>query len=164
MDRRGLNAHDLYRLSGVSAPTTYRFLTGRHDEPKANTIRAWAHALGVTEGQLRGTEPIDGVNTPERARDLQDLLTPDEYSLVSNVKIMDKGSRDILCQLAERLVAEPQAAYGDSPGDRRKEEVYPNQQLRIGDNRHKTPPTKRRLKNHSNERDHFSGSKSSQIA
>lgn len=164
MERKELTAHDLQRLSGVPAPTVYRFLTGRHSEPKSETIRKWAHALGVTEGQLRGTEPIDGVSTLDRSQSLKDLLTPDEFILVSNVKNMDKDSRGILYKMAEKLVEIQESSKQITSSEKQKSDIETNTQLCIGENYYPSPPKKRRLKDYSDGRKSTRASKFSKVA
>jgi hypothetical protein len=36
-------------------------------------------AYGVSESQLRGEMPVDGINIPEEPKELKDILPPDEY-------------------------------------------------------------------------------------
>lgn len=54
LDKRGWNAYDLERASGVPQPTTQRFLKGTHGDPRGETVAKWAKGLGVTEQELRG--------------------------------------------------------------------------------------------------------------
>lgn len=146
MKAKELNAHDLYKLSGVTPPTTNRFLTGRHAEPKEDTIRRWARALGVTEAQLRGTEPIKGIDLPVEVRGLKDMLSLEEYNHVYKMKTLPKEKREIMYRLAEILSEELQAARRQSEIDRRNRDVFPNNQLRAGECRHQAPPNKKRIK------------------
>lgn len=57
LTRLGWTAYDLERESGVPQPTTQRFLSGRHGEPRRATIASWAKALDVSETYLMGLEP-----------------------------------------------------------------------------------------------------------
>lgn len=62
MDLRGDNAHSLEDKSGVPQPTTNRFLSGKHGDPRSTTIKKWAAAYGISESQLRGDVPLpDGL-------------------------------------------------------------------------------------------------------
>lgn len=42
----------------VPQPTTHRFLSGQHGEPRSSTVRKWASVYGLTESQLRGDTPL----------------------------------------------------------------------------------------------------------
>lgn len=154
MDRAGHNAHDIFRDTGIQPSTIYRFFSNPKGDLKAETVRKLARLYGITESQLRGDVPINGMETPPEQFELKDLLTLDEYRLMSNVKTMSDESRGVLYRLAEMLaLAEPQADYrafscdDRRPTDRRIRDVFPNPQLRIGEARHKPPPAQRRLKN-----------------
>lgn len=59
MDKHGDDAYSLAEKSGVPQPTTQRFLSGRHGEPRSSTVRKWATAYGIKESQLRGDEPLE---------------------------------------------------------------------------------------------------------
>lgn len=67
MAQAGDNAYSLEEKSGVPQPTTQRFLSGNHGEPRSSTVRKWAHAYGLSESQLRGDEPITGARAPVSA-------------------------------------------------------------------------------------------------
>ena len=58
MDAKAMNAYDLERISGVHQPTIHRIVTGDSKDPRSSTIRKLAAALGLTESQLRGDEPL----------------------------------------------------------------------------------------------------------
>lgn len=60
MDKHGDDAYSLHEKSGVPQPTTQRFLSGKHGDPMTRTVQKWAFAYDVSEGQLRGTEPLEG--------------------------------------------------------------------------------------------------------
>jgi transcriptional regulator with XRE-family HTH domain len=101
-----MNARDLSEASGVPAPTTTRFLTGRHAEPKSATVRRWARAFNLTEGQLRGTEPIPGLDSEsieEKQLLLENVLTRDELSLVECMRSMDKDTRKAWLKISKTL-------------------------------------------------------------
>lgn len=66
MREKGINATDLARISGVPQSTIYRFLTGQHGDPRSETIKKLADALGITEAELRG---IYTVNYPQPANE-----------------------------------------------------------------------------------------------
>lgn len=61
MAAHGHSGHTLEEISGVPAPTTYRFLNGEHYDPKTETVRQWAKAYEITEAQMRGLVPLDPV-------------------------------------------------------------------------------------------------------
>lgn len=66
MDRMDWNAYDLANASGIPKPTIYRILSGEQDDPRSNTVKKLAHALGITEAQLRGLDDyIDGTVVSE---------------------------------------------------------------------------------------------------
>lgn len=146
MEQAGDNPYTVQKKAGVPRTTTYRFLAGGHSEPRSDTVKKWAKLYNVTESQLRGDVPIKGIEIPSEKPELKDLLPLDEYQFLSTVKNMDKNVRGVFYKLAEFLVAEPQAMY--QAVDRRKENVFPNQQLRIGDSRHKTSMNKKRRNIH----------------
>lgn len=57
----GLAGDDAYTLeakSGVPQPTTQRFLSGKHGEPRSATVKKWATAYGLKESHLRGDEEL----------------------------------------------------------------------------------------------------------
>jgi len=54
LNAKGWNAYDLSNASGVTQPTIHRFLSGKHNEPRGNTIAKLAKGLGITEEKLRG--------------------------------------------------------------------------------------------------------------
>lgn len=59
MEKHGDDPYSLERKSGVPQPTTHRFLSGKHGEPRPSTVRKWAMAYGLTESQLRGDVPLE---------------------------------------------------------------------------------------------------------
>ena len=63
MEENGDDAYSLERKSGVPQPTTHRFLSGKHGEPRSSTVKKWAAAYGLSESQLRGDEPIGDVRS-----------------------------------------------------------------------------------------------------
>jgi len=98
MDSKGHTGHSLYELSGVPAPTTYRFLNGYIKEPKQETILRWARVYGVSEAQMRGIEPItdrdlivDRNSHPTLGA--ESVLTRDELSLIEGLRSLDKETR-----------------------------------------------------------------------
>lgn len=145
MEQSGHNPHSVFTETGVHPSTLYRFLGNPDGDLKPSTVRALARLYRITESQLRGDVPIEGMEMPREDLTLKELLTLDEYRLVNNVKMMDRESRGILYKLAERL-CEPESYYEDSRDeeDRRQTDIYPNPQLRIGETRHKNQPIKRR--------------------
>lgn len=175
MDRAGDNAHDIFRKTGIQPSTIYRYFQNEKSDLKSETVKKLARLYGITESQLRGDVPIEGMETPPEQLELKDLLTLDEYRHVNNLKCLDEDSRNIVFRMAEMLVlAEPQAPYGFEEndrrnGDRRREDKFPNPQKRVsdklsvGDRLYARPQQKRRLKNNTDGR-HLNGSNSSQTA
>lgn len=56
-----LHNDDAYKLaekSGVPQPTTQRFVSGKHGDPRSPTVKKWASAYGITESQMRGDQPL----------------------------------------------------------------------------------------------------------
>ncbi|MEO7686661.1 MAG: helix-turn-helix transcriptional regulator [Nitrosospira sp.] len=96
LKRNNLTGHSLYEMSGVPPATTYRFLNGDIGEPRSGTVRKWAEALNVSEAQLRGTEPIDGlpVEKPENVpMTLASVLTRDELVIIKGMRALDTDMR-----------------------------------------------------------------------
>lgn len=54
MDSRKINAYELSEKSGVSQPTIHRILSGKHGDPRSQTVEKLALALNVDEIYLRG--------------------------------------------------------------------------------------------------------------
>ena len=148
MDHAGHNAHDVFRRTGIQPSTIYRYFASNKSDLKPETTKKLARLYGITESQLRGDVPIDGMETPKEQLSLKDLLTLDEYRLMNNVKVMDSEAKDILYRIAERL-AEPQAVYY-GPYDRRLDDrrrANYSTQLRIAESEMYNPPlVQRRLK------------------
>lgn len=140
MEREGHNANALARLARVPQSTTFRFLKGIIDDPRSDTVSKWATLYGITESQLRGDAPIDGINVPEPRRDLKDILPPEEYELLSNIKKMNPKARGTVYDLSKMLANTTEAANSCPTGiDRRKGLVSSkNQHLRAGEMYSKT--------------------------
>lgn len=149
MDKAGHSPYDIEHITGLPAVTTYRFLSGEIRSPSVPTVKKWAKVYGLTESQLRGDLPIEGMEIPKEKPELKDLLPLDEYRHVSLVKSMDKETRDMLYQIAEKLAA------SQPPCEVSLEKEKARAKLRIGEALHKKPPTKRRIKNHSEDGRHF---------
>lgn len=73
MTKRGLNAYDVERLSGVTQPTISRILSGKHDDPRTSTVQKLARAFGLTEYEMRGGLAPD--TQAERERLIHKMLT-----------------------------------------------------------------------------------------
>lgn len=71
MTRQGLNDYDLEEKSGVPQPTIQRIRSGKHGDPRSSTVKKLALGLGITEGQLRGIEPI---------RSIEESAEPEGYA------------------------------------------------------------------------------------
>lgn len=150
MDREGDNAYDVHRKTcdydgknGVPQTTTFRFLNGTYKDPKSSTVSKWAKAYGVTESQLRGYSPITGIDVPDEPKQLKDILPPEEYKLLSQIKKMDPKARGAVFELFEILSNRPESGSGSSVPpvvERRKGVVSAkNQHLRAGE-MHYSPP------------------------
>lgn len=107
MAAKGHKGHTLSVLSGVPGPTIYRFLIGKHDDPKSANVKKWAEVYGVTEAQLRGLEPIPWINevpdVPSASTDLMELLDTQEYKLIMTMRRFDKRSRNHVFGLVKYL-------------------------------------------------------------
>lgn len=96
MEKNGHTGHSLYELSGVPPATTYRFLNGFIGEPRSSTVRRWARVYNLTEAQLYGHEPIDGVvveNPGQEPMTLESVLTRDELAAIDGMRRLDKETR-----------------------------------------------------------------------
>lgn len=142
MEQHGHNDSDVERKSGVPQSTTYRFIHGTIKSPRSDTVTRWANLYGITESQLRGDMPIDGIKVPEPRKELKDILPPEEYKLLSNIKKMNPKARGTVYELSEILANSPEAANSCSSGyDRRKQVISSkNQHLRAGEMYSTQPP------------------------
>lgn len=145
MDAAGDTPYDIHQKCGIQPSTTYRFLAGG-GEPKPDTVKKWARAYRVTESQLRGDAPIEGMQMPVESPELKDLMTLDEYRLHTNMKKLSTEARSILHRLASMLAEEPQSANPEAILQRRVEHVYPNGERRSGERHYRPPHSKRRIK------------------
>jgi len=141
MAEAGHRPADIARKTGLQTSTITRFLRGDSAHLRTDTVIELAKLYGLTESQLRGDAPINGVDVEKP--ELKDLLPLDEYTFVSNVKRLRPEARAILHSFAEML-AEPKPAYQNEPAERRQRDTYPNAQLRAGESRHKSPLSKKR--------------------
>lgn len=105
MTRAGDDAYSLQTKSGVPQPTTQRFLAGKHGDPRSTTVKKWAKVYGVTESQLRGDTPIDGLNVKKEKSDDQArvALTREEEKILSIMTGIDKEALDALMKLGTIL-------------------------------------------------------------
>lgn len=122
-------------------------MKGESEHLNPKSVESLAKFYGITESQLRGDVPINGIEIPKERPELKDLLPLEEYQFVSNVKSLNPSKRKVLYELAGMLVAEPESAYQALLDERRKKNIFPNPQLRIGEGRYKAPQTKRTRKN-----------------
>lgn len=72
--KRGWNAYDLERESGVPQPTIHRFLTGKHEDLRTKNVQKIAAAFCLTESQLRGLEPMPDEEDQTAATELLNSL------------------------------------------------------------------------------------------
>lgn len=154
MESKGHKPYDLHQISGVHPTTTYRYLKGVGELSPA-TVKKIARAYGITESQLRGDVPIEGMTMPKERLELKDLLTLNEYRHLCDIRSMDEETRDAIYKLTESAVAANQSKRESGFVDRRTHDVYPNDQLRVGDNLHRAPPSKRNLRRSSDGRDYY---------
>jgi hypothetical protein len=106
MDANGHTGHSLYELSGVPPATTYRFLNGVIGEPRTETIRRWAGVYGVSEAQLRGTEPINSLTVEKQSEpsmSLKSVLTRDELATDKGMRALDKDTRRAWLKIGKEL-------------------------------------------------------------
>lgn len=143
MTRAGDTPYDVQRKIGVPRTTTWRFISGGHNEPRSSTVKKWAQLYNVTESQLRGDTPIAGIEVVSEPQELKDMLPPEEYNHLSNVKKMSREARGILYRLSSMLAADEEK---QKSAEKRCKEISPNNQLRAGEIHYKSPPTKRRIK------------------
>lgn len=144
MESAGHTAYDIQEKTRVQTSTIYRYLASDRSDLKPATVRKIAALYGLTESQLRGDVPIEGMEIPAEREELKELLPPDDYTFMSNVRRLRPEARAILHSFAEMLVAEPAAEYQNEPAERRERDVYPNAQMRVGESRHKSSVTKKR--------------------
>lgn len=74
MDAKAMNAYDLEKISGVHQPTIHRIVTGESKDPRSSTVKKLADALGLTESQLRGDEPLPDGTMLAPAKKAEDNL------------------------------------------------------------------------------------------
>lgn len=144
MESHGHTAYDIHKKAGVQPSTLYRYFASDRSDLKPATVKKIAALYGLTESQLRGDVPIDGLEIPAERQELKELLPPEDYTFMSNVKRLRPEARAILHSFAEMLVAEPPSEYQNDPAERRVRDVYPNPQKRVGESRHKSSLTKKR--------------------
>lgn len=144
MESAGHTAYDIQEKTGVQTSTIYRYLASDRSDLKPTTVKKIAALYGLTESQLRGDVPIDGMEIPAEREELRELLPPDDYTFMSNVRRLRPEARAILHSFAEMLVAEPSADYQNEPAERRERDVYPNPGKRVGESRYKSSIKKRR--------------------
>ena len=101
-----LNADALSARSGVSGPTITRFLTGRHAEIMSVTVCKLARGFGVTEAQLRGLEPIEGIRVESpgtNAVTLKTVLTVEELTVIEYMRSLKKETRQAWLEIGKEL-------------------------------------------------------------
>lgn len=142
MARAGDTPYDVQRKIGVPRTTTWRFVSGGQNEPRNATIKKWAKLYNVSESQLRGDVPIDRIPVISEPQELKDLMRPEEYDHLSNIKKINPVVRGLLFKLSSVLA---DGSQSDNSGSR-NDEMLPNSQLRTRGVRYKSPPKKSRIK------------------
>lgn len=85
MNKNGDDAYTLQEKSGVPQPTTQRFLSKKHKSANAETVKKWAGAYHVTESQLRGDLPIEGLTYPaDQERASYVAMPPNSFAVNPN--------------------------------------------------------------------------------
>ena len=108
MSRFGDDAYSLEGRSKVPQPTTQRFLSGKHGDPRSSTVRKWASAYGITESQLRGDVPINGI-TPahsEKSAAPAPRLSGAQARALSLIGRLDEKTQQEFLGLFEKLIPE----------------------------------------------------------
>lgn len=105
MAAAGHSTPALHRKSGVPAQTINRFLAGRHGEPKTGTIQKWAAVYNVSESQMRGDVPIEGIDAPNP--DLKKVLSHQQQKILDAMENLDDLAQHYLMALAELLRKDP---------------------------------------------------------
>lgn len=82
MDKRGWNAYDLSNASRVPQPTIQRFLSGKHGDPRSNTIKKIAVGLKISEAKLRG---FDNTEVSEKTTS---YLSSPGFTFPANVQVI----------------------------------------------------------------------------
>jgi transcriptional regulator with XRE-family HTH domain len=91
MAQRQWNAYDLERYSGITQPTIWHILNGKTASPQQKSLLPIAHALGLTEAQIRGLQPIPGYTSGNLGEDaaaygehaLPPPLTPKQKAMLA---------------------------------------------------------------------------------
>lgn len=58
MKAKGHNAYAVEEITGVPQPTVQRIVTGKHGDPRTETVQKLAAGYKVDESQMRGLNPI----------------------------------------------------------------------------------------------------------
>ena len=125
----GDDAYSLQKKSGVPQPTTQRFLAGKHGDPRSSTVKKWAGVYGVTESQLRGDVPIDGIEvTAKQPAHKKQILTHEQQRILALMSRIDRDARDALLKVGDFLA---------KPFERRKEDTGHSPERRLGGQKYK---------------------------
>lgn len=106
LDRDKITGNLLAEISKVPAPTIYRYLKGDIGEPRASTICKWALAFNVSEAQMRGIDPIEGLDEIREIPapvSLESVLTPDELVVIEGMRRSSKDLRRAWLMLGKEL-------------------------------------------------------------
>lgn len=106
MSRHGDDAYSLEGKSKVPQPTTQRFLSGKHGDPRSSTVKRWANAYGITESQLRGDVPIDGMARNEKGVIPTQRLSSAQARALSLIGRLDEKTQYEFLGLFEKLIPE----------------------------------------------------------
>jgi hypothetical protein len=128
MQEAGDDAYSLHDKCGVPQPTTQRFLSGKHGDPRSATVKKWAAAYGVTESQLRGDAPLEGIKADTSGKsesNRKTALTKEQIKAIALMQRMDKKTRLAMMTLFESLVPDRRKEnLGHSPGRRLDDQNY----------------------------------------
>lgn len=105
MRKHGDDPYSLEVKSGVPQPTTQRFLSGKHGDPRSSTVKKWADAYGITEAQFRGLEQIENRPADEtKKRPAPPLISDGFWETIKYCyPHLSPGHKDALAILANKL-------------------------------------------------------------
>lgn len=119
LNKKGWNAYDLESACEkigcrVPQPTIQRFLSGKHGDPRGDTVRKMAKGLGISEAELRGlSKDSPSQKIESDARDIAALMPLASLATQKILQTLERGleegrlSQDditLLETIAKRLV------------------------------------------------------------